>query len=272
MYLDISVKDMIGVKNQRVTYNEVIIKRRDVIDIQKLMQYFNDLHINFDQTLRLDSLLIQEQNTVGIIFFEYYGFIVEVEGRSYLRKSRFREIFKDSEIMNSYLDRSERLSPTKVEDALVIEILTTDQLNEIVLNWFSTKYRNFRSIEKHIPLTDNLFDININHGYFKKVTNRSEFLGDAFSRFIRTQQGEIPFSNDFGSRIKESLQTKATFFTKKIILEEITEFIKSLSNIYSDEFSLVGIDYREVQGIAVSTIILITLQANNEEPISFELK
>ncbi len=272
MFLDISVKDMIDVKNQRVSYNEVILTRRDVIDIQRLMQYFYSHHIHFEESLRLDSLLIQEQNEIGVIFFEYYGFTVEVEGRIYLKKSKFIEIFSDSEIMMSYITRSMNLAPTDVKDALVLEIFSTEQLNDFVLNWFSTKYRNFRSIKKHVEATDNLFDININKGYFSKVTNQTEFLSDMFDRFVRTPRGAIPFSNDFGSSIKESLQTKATFFSKKIILEEITDFVVSLSNIYSDNFSLVGIDYKEEVGIAVKIIIKITLQANDEDPITFVLK
>lgn len=272
MFLDISVKDMIDVKNQRVSYNEVILTRRDVVDIQKLMQYFYAHHIHFEESLRLDSLLIQEQNEIGVIFFEYYGFTIEVEGRLYLKKSKFIKIFHDSEIMMSYITRSEKLAPTTVEDALVLEILSTEQLNDIILNWFSTKYRNFRSIKKHVPESTNLFDINLNKGYFSKVTNRSEFLADMFDRFVRTSRGGIPFSNDFGSSIKESLQTKATFFSKKIILEELTDFVTTLSNIYSDDFNLVNIDYKEEVGISVKIIIKVTLQANKEDPIVFVLK
>ena len=272
MFLNISVKDMIDVKNQRVSYNEIILNRRDVVNIQKLMQYFYSHHIYFDESLRLDSLLIQEQNEIGVIFFEYYGFTIEVDGRLYLKKSKFIEIFSDSEIMMSYITRSLNLAPTTVEDTFVLEILSTEQLNDFVLNWFSKKYRNFRSIKTHIDSTNNLFDININKGYFSKVTDQTEFLSDMFDRFVRTSKGGIPFSNDFGSSIKESLQTKATFFSKKIILEEITDFITSLSNIYNDNFKLINIDYKEEVGVAVKIIIKITLQANDDTPITFVLK
>lgn len=272
MFLDVSVKDMINVKSAKVNFNEVIITRRDVVRIQKLMQYLTDHHIHFDEELRLDSLIPVQQNEIGLIFFEYYEYLIIKSGVRYLNKSKFTEMFSESEIIMSYLERSEVLAPSGIDNALTIRILTTKQLNEIVINWFSERHRNFRSIEKNITETLNLYDINLNAGHFNKITNKSEFLGLMFSRFIRTAKGSIPFSGHFGSSIKESLHKKADYFTKKIILEEITDFVETLAEIYSEDFKLVNIEYIEETGISTKLTIRVTLEAAKEQLVQFELQ
>ena len=271
MFIDVSVNDMIDIKAQKVNYNEVVITRSDIVRISTLMQYLSDNKIHFNESIRLDSLTVLQQNDIGLLFFEYYGFLIHKEGQKYLNKEMFSELLNSSEIIMSYLKRSENLAPTGIDNALNIEILTSKQFNDIILNWFSSKYRNFRSIAKFIKKTIALYDIDINKGQFNKLTDRSKFLATMFDRYIRTQKGSIPFSNDFGSSIKQSLHKKADYFTKKIIIEEITDFVETLSNTYGDDFRLVDITYREEIDISVKLIIYITLQANQEEEINFKL-
>jgi hypothetical protein len=150
-----------------------------------------------------------------LLFFEYYGFLIHQDGEKYLNKQMFSELLNSSEIIMSYLKRSENLAPTNIENALNIEIFTSRQLNDIILNWFSSKYRNFRSISRYIETTNILYDIDINRGQFNKLTDKTKFLATMFERYIRIQKGSIPFSDDFGSSIKQSLHKKADYFTKK---------------------------------------------------------
>lgn len=271
MFLDISVKDLINVKAQKITYNEVIINRQDVIKMQKLMQYLSEHRIHFEDTLRLDSLIITQQNEIGLIFFEYYLFTFIREGTLYLDKVKFKELFKESESLMAILNRVEKLSPNDFE-ALFIESFSTTNLNLIVLNWFHSNYRNFRSIEKNIKETTSLYDLNLNAGYFSKITNIAEFLSIMFTRFVRIRRGSIPFSNEFGSTIKESVQTKSDYFTKKNILEEISEFTQLLTNIYNEDFGLADISYNESSnGISTSVKIYVTIGINQTEEVKFVL-
>ncbi len=235
------------------------------------MNFLQNNRISFEESLRLDTLSILQQNQIGLIFFEFYGFIINQDGEKYLNKEKFNNLLNSSEIVMSYLKRSENLAPTNIENALNINILTSKQLNILILNWFASNFRNFRSIEKQLKQTDILFDINLNRGQFNKITNRTEFLSIMFDRYLRIQKGSIPFSDDYGSSIKESLHKKADYFTKKIILEELTMFVTNLSSVYSDYFSLVDIIYKEETLEATKLTIYVTLQANDEEPVIFKL-
>ncbi len=272
MFLDVSVKDMIKVKNQKVNFNEVIITRRDVIRIPKLMQYFTDNHVLFREEYRLDSTIPIKQNEIGLIFLEYYEYIQIKDGVRYFDRNKLEIMFNESETITSYLERSATLAPTDDDKILNIQILTTSQLNEIILNWFSLRNRNFRSIEKTIVESNNLYDINMNEGYFNKIVDPIEFLGLMFSRFVSIQKGAIPFSSNFGSIIKESLHRKADYFTKKIILEEVTDFVETLTSIYSEDFKLKDIEYIEEVGITTKLIVRITLEVTQIGELKFELK
>jgi len=272
MLLDIGVKDLINIQSQKISYNDVILTRQDIIKIPQLMQYFSEQLIHFDKELRLDTLLITQQNEIGLIFFEYYQYIIIKDNIKYLNKSKLIDMFKESEVIIGILNRVEKIRPPAVENTYVIEGFSLKNLNLIILNWFHNNYRNFRSIKKNIIQTISLYDININQGYYNKIVDPSEFIGLMFNRFVRIQKGSIPFSSEFGSSIKESIQTKSNYFTKKHILEEITDFTNTLTNIYNEDFSLVDIQYKETVGLSVSLQIMVTIQINKNEVLKFVLK
>jgi hypothetical protein len=267
MFLDISVKDMINSNSKKVNYNEVIITRRDIINIPRLMQYLIENHMHFNNDIRLDSFPIPTQNEIGIIFFDYYEYLINNNGKQYLNKIKFSQMFSEYEIIMGYFQRAEILAPTEIDNAIDINILTTNQLNDIIINFFNKQFRNFKSVEKDIETTGTLFDIDINANKFLKITNPNEFLVTMFDRYIRTTKGSIPFSGDFGSNLKASLQRKADGFTQKILEEEIGTFIQDLSNIYSDNFKFISLEYSSVGTIDVHVTIYITLQVNNDEPM-----
>jgi hypothetical protein len=273
MFLDISVKDLVNIKAQKITYNETIITRNDVIKMQKLMNYLADHRIHFSESIRLDSFILTQQNEIGLIFFEYYEYVIFNNGVMYLDKNKFLSSFVESELVTKILVDAIRRAPTDVENTISIDAFSTKNFNELVLNWFYSKYRNFRSVEKFIKSSETLFDTNLNSGYFNKITDKSEFLGVMFSRFVRTRKGSIPFSGEFGSTIKESLQTKSNYFTQKNILEEITDFTQTLTNIYNTDFSLVDIVYNEESdGIVTRVQITVTISIAQEEEIQFKLE
>ncbi len=103
-----------------------------------------------------------------------------------------------------------------------------------------------------------------------------------FSNFIRTSPGSIPFSSNFGSVIKGAVQMKYSGYTHEIILEEITEFLNSLSSLYNQNFKLIDLNITEVtkagstlkvmsKSVDIHLKIDVILQINKEEPIKITL-
>lgn len=271
MFLDLKVEDLINNKATKVSYNEVIIYRRDIIQIPKLMRYLEDRRIHIDISMRLDSLIKTQQNEIGLLFYEFYEFLIYYEDKSYLNEQKFRAMFIESEDMNYILEKSKILG-NNIENGYDSSVLSTDEFNRLLINWFHSNYRNFKSIVKNIPFTNILYDIDLEQGHFKKIVNTSDFLSKMFSRFVSIQKGSIPFSNSFGSGIKSKLQTKATYFAKKSIVEELEDFVKSLTSIYEEVFTLENIEYRETGSIAVKVEVMITLAINDSEIVSFRIE
>lgn len=271
MFLNVSVKDMIDVKTQKVSFNEVIIYKSDIKTIPKLMQYFTFQKIFIQDEIRLDSLIPTKQNEIGLIFFEFYGYLNIIEGIQYLNKSKFDEMFYESAELKSILIKVDYKYPVDAKNSLSIKDITTNDLNLLILNWFDHKNRNFRSIEKFIPLTDNLFDININHGYFEKIVDPIEFLSLSFDRFIRIAPGEIPFSNNFGSNIKQSIMTKSSYFTKKAVRAEIEQFTRLLTSVYSNVYTLEDISYKEEGDVSQKLTVMVTISINKNEAVTFKI-
>lgn len=271
MFLDISVKDLVNYVEQNITYNEIVIERKDLLTIPKLMQYFSDNHIHLENEIRLDSFPIYMQNEIGLLFFEFYGLYIYYDNTPYFDSKKFKELFASNEILISYFDRADRLSPSPKEGLTNILIFTTDQINDLLLNFFSLNFRNFKSAEKDIVSTINLYDIDLNKGEFSKITNKTDFLLLMFDRYIRTSKGSIPFSNNFGSSIKASLQRKADFFTQRILEEEIKDFTTTLSTIYKEDFNFISLVYETKGEIDVHIVVYITLQAARESPVNVKV-
>jgi len=272
MFSEITVKDMIGSTSQKVNYNEVIITRQDLINMPKLMTYLSDNKYHMEEEINYDFFPINIQNGVGLIFLEYYEFTITINDVQYLISHKLYDVLKQHEILIGYLDKVNKLYPTHIEDTLDISGFSETELNEILLAWFSTIYRNFKSIYKDIPESDTLMDINLNKGYFNKVNDLVQHIVTSFSTYLKTQKGAIPFSQNFGSTIKQSLQRKADYFTKNILLEEIGSFINEMNKVYDNAFEIVDISYDENIEISTSITVYVTLKVLDEEPITLQIQ
>jgi len=270
MFLDIKVKDIAGSVKQKVNYNEVIIHRRELLTIPKLLQYFNINSIHIQEEARLDSFPLHVQNEIGVIYIEYYNFLINRDGTLYLDELKFKNLFYDNEIIMEILNGAKIQSPGP-EGTIDLNYIGTYNLNIIIINFFNKQFKNFKSDYKNIIETTALFDIDLNYGKFSKVTNLSEFLVTSFDRYIRTRRGEIPFSNNFGSTLKASIQRKADSFTQTILEEEIMDFIDSLSILYNNIFSFESLTYREVGVIDVHVELQIVFSIMREENIEIKV-
>ena len=93
-------------------------------------------------------------------------------------------------------------------------------------------------MEKYIPDTDILYDINLDYGEYNKEISLTRFMLTHFIRYVGLKRDQVPFSNGFGSDIKNLIQKKNNDLTKTILYEEIDAFLSSLSSMYNKSFSV----------------------------------
>jgi hypothetical protein len=134
------------------------------------------------------------------------------------------------------------------------------------------KYRNYASYVKNIDETDILYDINLDYGEYEKETSLTRFMLTHFLRFISTKSDQIPFSNGFGSTIKNKIQSKSNSFTKNIIYDEINMFLKELSGLYNKAFTIQNIELNESGYIAQKLVVSVYLKAAQEETVKIILE
>jgi len=278
MISNISVSDLINYKGNNVKFNEIIINEQDIIDNMALMHYLEKHNIYFEKELKLKELPQFQQNEIGLLFIEYFGFCIRINDILYFNKNKMLQLFSELEAITLYLNKAIYLfektskdTELNLSNVININSISDNNLNEIILNFFSLNYRNYKSYDKHIISTDVLFDIDIEHGKFKKITSLTQLMLTQFDRFIRTLKGSIPFSSDTGSDLKRILQSKSSIFTKKFIVEEISSFLLGLESIYNETFSIVSIDYSEIEYISTHIEVKIVLQAAEEEPVSIRI-
>ncbi len=268
-----------------VEFNEVEIFRSDILSIPKLMQYVkeNNIYFNPDDinlSLNLKDFSIYDQNQIGLIFMEYYGYIIQesIDSPKFFNLEILRLFRSDDKIL-SFLNKALIKSPddTKISIIYIIDV----EMNLLILNFFSKNFRNFKSVNKTINESYDLYDIHL-YGAFEKVTNITQFMLEQFNTYIRTTRGSIPFSSNFGSVIKEAIQNKYLGFTKDVITEDIVMFLNALSDEYNINFKLLSIKVSEVQkpgssitvssnSIDIHLRIEIILQADEEEAVQITL-
>ena len=272
--INITLNDIAGYQSKRVTYNDVNITRNDIISMPKLMNFLSSqgIYIPRDGEISLSGFSLPIQNEIALYYFDYYGYIIYYNSEMYLDKTKFYTLFNNDDIILGYFDRSQVLVQTPAGSLLDYRILTTAQLNDVVLNWFNKLARNYLSVDKNVPITTNLFDIDLSSNNFSKVTDAVNFFRTQFDRYLRMQSNSVPFSDGYGSSMKSYLQRKADGFTQQILVDEVNLFLNDLNSIYPDNFALIGLTYVEQTTIAVRIIITVTIQINNDAPITFTLQ
>lgn len=270
MFVDVSILDMTNYNDRNINYNEVIIYKRDLYNIPRLMQYFAEHHIHIDEELSLNTLPKHTQIDIGLIFIENEGYYKYVEGQPYLDENKLRLLFVEDEVLNGYFDRAIKLGNAPLE-CLSILIFSTDQLYELILNFFNKIYRNSKSIDKTIEQSEILFDIDLNYGEFSKITDKVHFLLLMFERYIKTQKNSIPFSGGFGGELKSFLQRKADYFTQQLLEEEISSFIYEISRVYPNTYAFESLTYSTYGTIDVHVTVSIKFSIVGEDPVEVKV-
>ena len=274
MVLNLSVKDIELSHNSTIYDNNIEISEKDIVSNLKLMRFLDTKKIYFVDKLKLNSLQLHFQNEIGTLFLEAAGFTINYNNKIYLNYSECRKLFAELDIVLSYLNIAYKKTQQTSDNPNVCDIdhFTTKSYNILILNYFALKYRNYASYIKNIDETDILYDINLDYGEYEKETSLTRFMLTHFLRFISTKSDQIPFSNGFGSNIKNKIQTKSNSFTKNIIYDEINMFLKELSSLYNKAFTIQNIELNESGYIAQKLVVSVYLKAAQEETVKIILE
>lgn len=274
MFLNISVKD-IELSNASTIYdNNVEILEKDIVSNLKLMKYLDSNKIYFFDVLELKSLSLHYQNAIGTLFLETAGLTIDYNNKTYLNYAQCRMLFSNLDIILGYLNIAYKKTQLYTDNTNIVDIehFTTKTYNLLVLNYFALRYRNYASMEKHIPDTDILYDINLDYGEYSKEISLTRFMLTHFLRYIGLKNDQVPFSNGFGSNIKNLIQKKNNDLTKTILYEEIHEFLVSLSSMYNRSFSIRSLDIVETGYVAQKLTVNVFLQAEKEDVVKIILE
>lgn len=274
MFLNLSVKDIELSSASTIYDNNVEILEKDIVSNLKLMKYLDANKIYFFDTLKLNSLSLHYQNAIGTLFLEAAGLTIEYNNKTYLNYQACRMMFADLDIILGYLNLAYKKTQYQTDNINIADIdhFTTKTYNLFILNYFAIKYRNYASMEKHIPDTDILYDINLDYGEYNKEISLTRFMLTHFIRYIGLKKDQVPFSNGFGSDIKNLIQKKNNDLTKTILYEEIDSFLSSLSSMYNKSFSIKSLNIVETGYVAQKLTVNVILQAEKEEAVKIILE
>jgi len=151
-----------------------------------------------------------------------------------------------------------------------------DNKSYILISDILESYRDkvitlMKGISNHILVTENnenktKYILNKHLSFFTYGNSTLKtFIVTQITNFINTQYGSLPFLSNYGSRIKERLQTKNTAQNTHIIKSSIMSFVAELNEIYNDVI-WINLTVGDVQvidnsenGIDTNLIIVIKL-------------
>jgi len=111
----------------------------------------------------------------------------------------------------------------------------------IIILYFSGIYRTSPMKTSDFGIYNILTDIDFDLNKYNMILDIKEFFTREFIYFIRTSPGSLPFACDYGTHIKEVVQTK-NFIVKEIQVEaEINFFIHGFNTLYGDMVEVQGI-------------------------------
>lgn len=274
MFVNLSVKDIELNYNSTIHDNNIVIQTQDIVSNLKLMKYLDSKKIYFLESLALSSLELHYQNEIGTLFLEYNNLTIDYNNKTYLNYKDMKYMFANLEVILGYINIAYNTTQLHTDNPNIIDIahFTTKQYNMVILNFFALKFRNFASYDKVIEETNLFYDINFDFGEYNKELSMTRFMLTHFIRFISTKPDAIPFSNGFGSIIKNLIQRKNTDVTKTLIIEEINSFLSNLSSLYNQTFSLQSVNITESGYIAQNIAVHVYLKAAKEETVRIILE
>jgi len=240
---------------------QFIITLDDLLKIPKLKQYVNISYLKDNQIL-INDFPINIKNEIGLLFFEYYGFIIWVKDKKYLN---LKELYPNHEELNLqktyYLNSDENIlyETDKIDKTSLFKIVT---------KYFYSRYYNTTENIKFIENTEILTDINLNKNHYDKVPDDINFIVDIFKNWLNTRPNTIPFSPNYGNSLKDLIQEKNNIVKLNYVRTEIVTFFEELSSIYNSLVKLLDVKINLLTNYGIE--INISLLIKNEN-IAFDL-
>ena len=142
----------------------------------------------------------------------------------------------------------------------------------MIILYFSSTYRETTTNKQLTRQYHILTDVDMELNNFLIITKVSTFFFSTFQNYLAIVPGQIPFMNDFGTTIKEVVQTKNNLVQRVRVENEINYFIEEFNLVYTDQVEIesiqiennISVDAGDTWTINVNAYIL-------EEYIQFKI-
>jgi hypothetical protein len=210
-----------------------------------------DLYAEYDPTtmeslIRIDKFLEQFKNIPEVIsFFDPYLALCETPNPpNWCTKCQNKLTYYDPNYSTCSV-------AVPVSEFIKIDPVTQEpdysDLYFIVVMYFNGIYRtspeNAQEFGTYQLLTDIDFDLN----KYSLIINIKEFFTREFVYFLKTAPGSIPFANDYGTEIKNAVQTKNFIIRQLSVESEIQFFILKFNTVYGSLVKLKDINLKSVE-------------------------
>jgi len=231
---------------QDTEFNNVLLGnariKLELDDIRGNLELINI--INFERFVSsevyLDDFDEHEQLNIGRIYMKHNNFIA-------VRSEEDRVIWREFDIYyGTQFDTLIRdirsrytLISTKWSD------ISFDDKKRLIDIYFGSMFRNqIQDKPSEDNIIETMTDIDLTLGKFRIITSTKEFFFKAFTEYLRISKTDIPFMNDIGSDIKNSVQTKNNLVRRADIEFDINFFINHFNLLYKDSIEVQSIDIK----------------------------
>lgn len=249
---------------------QFIITTSDLINMPELKNYVNVSYLinnelnfgTFDDSLKIK---------IGLIFFNYYEYIIWKGIKKYLDLSKLIQKFKMQEKLIYQLTKLKNYFYYKNDPST--NLYDVDQLDSkflllLITEYFYSKYSVTKVVEKYIEHTDILTDVNLNQNHYNKVQDNILFIVHIFNNWIKTSHNTIPFSPGYGNPLKELIQEKNNLVRLSMVKEEISNFFQELSKIYPSLIEVQNVNVNILNTYGIEIIISLSI---NKTPVTFNV-
>ena len=251
---------------------KIVITIDDFKYIPELSKVISFEKISKTGVITLSELTEQNQNKVIYIFLKKYNFIQKFNKYYYFDYTMMYEFWENLEYYNSYFRDKEPdliISINKEEHKLYKwDKIDFNMQNYIGLMFFSA----FNKIKENYSINTKEYeyftDINFNFNNYSIITDFKKFFLKEFYNFIKTNHGSVFGNYDFGSNLKNYIQSKKSLLLYEKIKADIVGFINDLSYLYKNVISLINFDIIDIDDYNIKIIVTISL---NEEIINYEI-
>lgn len=281
--------------------NNVIIYKEDLKEIPLLLTVLDQGDIR-GSSIQLSYFPIDIQTKIAEVFMIHYGYATKVDNKTYFTK-HIEDMFNTEWWLNIFtLARTKTLNlidlevangtqPTKNRDLIYqTGMISFDEFKSIEpspgmnLLWalgiyfFDKIIRNWSDQETpEVLYTDTVMDIDMSPGKYSKTLDAKNFFINQLRIFLGLRPNKIWFGGMYQSKFYEMIQKKDTKLNKTIILEELSNFTRSMNIIYSggnsvlngpndsgtEPFAVTDLTYQEIpDGIHTTVQISVHLKIN----------